>query len=478
MPVEVTDPALLSQLNGQQEVTDPAILSQLNGDQSSPGIGAWMKNNVGVPLARMGINAVTGLPMMAEDFGVAIRNVMAGRDSIGNYPYELPSHVVQSAMQPYLPAPTTPEGKLSEFAGSTILGGRMGPTGIGTSAPPIPANFQPSSSISQQTLSQAREAGYVFPPSTTNPTIANKALESLGGKIAMQQDASLANMPVTDRLARQALRLPDNTEFTPDVLKGVRAQAATASRDLIAKAGPTVNMDQQYADTITNITQPYRDAAAELGDSFGNTALVKSADAINKAQITPKVATTAITTLRDNATAAFRAGDNTTGTAYKALATNVEDAIDRHLVAQGNQGVVNAYRDARALQAQSYDVGDALNTATGHVNAGFFGKKLNNGGYLSGPLKTIGQSAQMAPKAMKEIVDSGAVHNTDVALGMVGAVAEHEPMFLLYPFARQAARAYMMSDSGQTLGAPGTAGPAYGFAGLAQSLMAQWDLAK
>ena len=92
--------------------------------------GGWLKNNVGVPVARAGINAVTALPLMAEDFGVAARNVIEGRDAQGNYPYQLPSQTVQQAMQPYLPAPTSTAGRLSEAANSMILGSAAGAAGI------------------------------------------------------------------------------------------------------------------------------------------------------------------------------------------------------------------------------------------------------------------------------------------------------------------------------------------------------------
>jgi hypothetical protein len=163
MSGEVTDPAILAQLNGGQEVTDPAVLSQLNGSptedasadsniaQANP-YTTWLKNNIGVPVARAGINAVTALPFMAMDMGVAARNVGGNlyNQSVGNPAtpnYELPSNILRQAMQQYLPAPTTTSGKIGEVANSMIMGGAAAYSGVpGLTSPTynpgnVPSNF-------------------------------------------------------------------------------------------------------------------------------------------------------------------------------------------------------------------------------------------------------------------------------------------------------------------------------------------------
>jgi hypothetical protein len=392
-------------------------------------------------------------------------------------------------MDAYLPAPTTFAGKASEFVNSTILGAAIpAPSGIGsvrsavTGAPlpnDVPSNFVPTRTVAQQNLAETRNAGYVFPPATTNPSIKNKIIESFGGKVGTQQDASALNMSTTDALARKAVGLAPDAEITPEALQQVRSAADVAKQQMIAKVGPTVNMDQTFADNVNQIVAPFRKAGTVLGGKFGNNQLVEMADAINQPQMEPDVAMTAIGSLREEADAAFRAGQGKTGKAYKALATNIEDAIDRHLIAQGDSGAVDAYRAARQLQAKSFDVEKALNAETGNVSAQFFGSKLKRGGYLSDELLTIGKAARIAPKATQAITDSGSVRNTDVALGVGSAILGHNPALLAYPFARQGVRAYMLSQSGQSaLGIPGLPNPSPGLAGLSQSLMAQWDLAQ
>jgi hypothetical protein len=297
----------------------------------------------------------------------------------------------------------------------------------------------------QQNLAGARQSGAVFPPSTVNPTVTNKLIESVGGKKGTEQDASLANMQWTDSIARKALGMDPKAEITPQALDGIIKTASAAKGKIISASGDAVNMDPAYSEGISQILGPYRQAGQELGDSFGNPALVKAGEALDKPQITPRVAVGAVEQLRDQAKMAFRTGDNTTGTAYKGLATNLEDAIDRHLVANGNANVVDDYRAARQLQAQAYDVKDALNPVTGHVDANV----LKRADYLSGNLQTIGNAATIAPKAFTQIADSGAVRNTDIMTGGLAALMEKKPAFLLYPLARQAARAGMLSKGGQ-----------------------------
>lgn len=484
---EVTDPELLKQLNGSQEVTDPAILAQLNGTQAAPqesGFSGWLRNsaigtNIVNPLARQAAHAIMAGPMMAEDFGVAARNVggnlynrIAGNPATPDY--ELPSTTVNRALDAALPPPTSMAGKVSEFAGSAIMGaGIPAPTYSGN----VPANFMPSATPAQQTFAQTRNAGYVVPPSTVNPTTGGKLLESLGGKIQTAQDASIANMPVTNSLARSALGLGTGEGVTQAEIGAVRSQAGQAYQNVIAKIGDTLPTDQAYSQGLAAVAEKYSKIADELGPEFGKPELTNIVQALDKPQMSPQSAITATQVLREKADVAFRAGDKQLGQSFKALSANIEDLIERHLQGIGDTEALAQLRDARQLIAKTYSVQGALNPATGNVNALKLGQQLSKGKPLSGDLFTIAQSAQAYPKAMREVVDSGSVSNTDVILGGLAAVAKHDPRMLLYPFARQGARAFMLSDTGQSM-MTGAGIQSPGLAGLAQSLMAQWDLAQ
>lgn len=444
---------------------------------------SWTKffKEQGTELGRSTARAAWALPGMAEDAGVAVANIGSGLTGTGYDRYEYPSATFNKALNQALPPPTNAAGKTGEFLSSLMLGARMpGPSQIGSAraamnpgAPlpaSVPSNFVAPLTQAQQNLAQARQAGAVFPPSTVNPTMTNKLIESVGGKAGTEQDASLANMKWADSMARKALGMDSKAEITEPALNGIIKGASSAKAKLISATGDAVMMDPEYSQGISQILDPYRQAGQELGDSFGNPQLVKAGEAIDKPQITPKVAVGAIDQLRDQAKMAFRTGDNTTGTAYKGLATNLENAIDRHLVANGSANVVDDYRAARELQAKAYDVKDALNPVTGHVDANV----LKRADYLSGDLQTVGNAAQIAPKAFKQVTDSGSVRNTDIMTGGLAALMEKKPAFLLYPMARQAARAGMLSKAGQNklIGPLGPQGaPSVG--GMPQSLLGQ-----
>lgn len=438
---------------------------------------------------RAGAKAIWALPGMAMDMGVGVRNLASKLSGGSANEYRYPSEDFNAALDKYTNPPTTTTGKLGEFASSVLAGGAMsGPSQLGTLKSAItgsqlpaqvPSNFAPALTQAQQTLGNVRNAGAVFPPSTVKPSIVNKVVESIGGKTGTEQDASLANMPWANTMARKALGMDPKAEITPQALDGIIKTASAAKGKIISASGDAVKLDQPYSEGISKILDPYRQAGEELGDSFGNPALVKAGEAIDKPQITPKVAMGAVEKLRDQAQMAFRAGDKTTGIAYKGLATNLEEGIDRHLSATGNQNVVDEYRAARALQAKAYDVKDALNPVTGNVDANI----LKRADYLNGDLKTVADAANIAPKAFKQIADSGSVRNTDIMTGGLAAVMEKQPGFLLYPLARAAVRKGMLTNRGQNM----MMGPPQGLfsapqaapsvSGFPQSLFGQLNLA-
>src|SRR5580698_8187864 len=149
----------LAQYLKNQSAT-PAAAPAQSAPAQPPSIGSWLKTNTGVPLARAGINAVTALPLMAQDLGVAGRDIYADASDNGvgtalshlihgpgtyRYPYDLPSRTVQQAIEPYLPAPTTTSGKVGEFLNSALVGGAASGAGVpGLTAPTygnVPAAF-------------------------------------------------------------------------------------------------------------------------------------------------------------------------------------------------------------------------------------------------------------------------------------------------------------------------------------------------
>ncbi len=60
-------------------------------------------------------------------------------------------------------------------------------------------------------INEGRKLGYKLPPTQTNPSMINRALEGLGGKAATGQQAAVQNQQITQSLARKAIGLSDDS---------------------------------------------------------------------------------------------------------------------------------------------------------------------------------------------------------------------------------------------------------------------------
>jgi hypothetical protein len=301
-----------------------------------------------------------------------------------------------------------------------------------------------------QALAKARQNGYVVPPTTANPTVTNRLLESLGGKAATAQEAAVRNQGVTDSLAKEAVGLDKGTQLVEGVLPKLRAEAAKAYAP-IRNVG-TMRADAQYGKDLDGIMSKFKTA----GKSFPGLAKNDVQEVVDGARVSSFDSDSALDTislLRENADKAFRAGDKQLGKANKAVAGAIESAIERSLSRRGDDGgaMLKAFRDARQLMAKSYTVEGALNPATGQVNARKLATDLTKGKPLSGPLKDIGRFAQAFPEAAQNVKGSSGVSALDVGLAAGSAAISHEPNWLLYPLARQGARSFMLSNTGQNL---------------------------
>lgn len=230
------------------------------------------------------------------------------------------------------------------------------------------------------TISQARGAGYAIPPSSANPSWINRTLESLAGKEATRQAASVKNQEVTNALARKALGLADDTALSDDVLKQFRATAG----------------------------QPYKDVAAL--DEAAGPALESLKDARFQTNAYMK---------HYNRTAdpASLAKAREFGETAENLEASLEDFAKMHDMPD----LIDALRTARKQIAKSYTVERALNDATGNVDARQIAKQLSNGAPLTDELETIGKFASAFPQASRLADDIGSpgVSKLKFALGSI-----------------------------------------------------------
>lgn len=397
------------------------------------------------PLIRGGYNAITGIPGLAADAGVGLRNVITGE----NYPSL--TQLQQPGLDKALPMPDVPGDRTLEFLTSVATGAKL-PVAPSVKNPAPKDFLKPAGDlVRQQTLAAGQKAGLVVPPSTTNPTILNRFLESLGGKIGTQQDAAIKNQAFFNSAGKGALGLSDDAPLTQEALKALRSEAGDAYQ-MLRGAGEII-ADSQYTDDLAAVTSKFTGAAKDF-PKLAKNEIADVVEEVGKKQFSSDSAVDLLAILRDKADKAFAGGDKGLGKAYKDVSRAIEDLVQRNLSAAGKPELVQAFKEARQLIAKTYSVEKAFNPATGNVVGNKLASQLTKGAPLSGDLKLAARWAQAFPKVSNAVDDSGSVRNTDVILGGGAAAVSKEPGWLLYPFARQAARSFLLSQPGQKMAVP------------------------
>lgn len=274
----------------------------------------------------------------------------------------------------------------------------------------VPPKLNP---IKEATLKEAQEAGYVVQPTQINPSFKNMRLESIAGKAAVAQEATLKNQAVTNKLAARALGLADDTPFEPAVLQQVKDEA----------------------------TKPYRDIA-HLSP--------KAAHALEELQQTRFEA-------KEQWQYYNRSGNPEAGKLARKLdadAANFEHIIDTEAQRiAGNQPstLLPELREGRKRLAKLYVVEKALNEADGNVSAHVLGKMLDRGAPLTDELRIIGKFANAFRRESREVAglpppsSSGVDAASSAVLGTMGAGAVGLPGVVAggLPLLRGPARRYL-----------------------------------
>lgn len=437
--------------------------SQAEPAQQSPSFGAQL----GSAAVRPVVKAVASLPLLAMDSGVAIRNLIAGKNDKGLYPYELPSDTFNQYLDSYTVAPTG-VGKAAEFVSTVAAGaGLPAPTSLGVGRV-APAGFvAPDKALRQGAVNAAQEAGYVVPPSSGNPSIVNRMLEGISGKLKLNQEASIRNQATTTAAAARELGQNPAAPLTQDALRQIRMDSVQRGYEPIRTAG-AIAADEKYAADLARITAASQGAERSFPGIAQTSKEIDSVIApLKQSRFDSGDAVDAISILRAHADDAYQAGKASVGKAYKDAAKAVESAIERHLVRLGEpaKDMLRQYREARQLIAKSIDVGRALNEATGQVSATKLAQLANRGRPLSGGLLDAANAARAFPKATREVTENmPAVSPLDAYGAAIAAGASGNPSPLLIPLTRVGIRNYLLSGQGQAnaLAGPGpVADPQY-----------------
>jgi len=294
-------------------------------------------------------------------------------------------------------------------------------------------------------IQEARNAGYVIPPSQARPSLGNRMLEGLSGKITTAQNASARNQVVTNAKAATAVGLPTDQPITVEALKRVR-DAAGQTYEALGQSG-TVRPGQAYNDALDKIVQPH--LVAHIG--FPNakpSPVVSLVDSLRSDVFDAASAVAKIKELRNAADDAFRTGNTDIARASKSAAKALEDALDAHLQSTGDTQALQVFRDARELIAKTYSVEKALNPTTGTIDARKLGQQITKGKPLTGELRAAGNFANRFPKAAQPIEGMGSLPQTsplDWAMGGGLAMGTGNPLMLASMAARPAARATILS---------------------------------
>lgn len=310
-----------------------------------------------------------------------------------------------------------------------------------------------------QSIQQARDLGYVIPPTQANPSMLNRIMEGVAGKISTAQNASARNQQITNELAAKSLGLPKDTPITPEVITGLRSKAGEAYTNL-GLSGQVI-ADKSYINALDDIAKPYVTAMQGFPDAPPSPVL-NLVQSLKSPSFDASSAVEKIKQLRRSADDAFRTGNSDIGSASKKAADAIEGALETHLSKTGQTDLLSKFRDARQLIAKTYTIEKAANTTTGTIDAKKLAAQLQRGKPLSGELKEIAQFSQAFPKASQATEAMGSLPQLsplDYAAGLLGGVSTTGGLGAAAILARPALRAAALSSPVQNRLIPSTAAP-------------------
>jgi hypothetical protein len=317
-----------------------------------------------------------------------------------------------------------------------------------------------------QALQSAQELGLVVPPTQARASLPNRLIEGVAGKITTAQNASAKNAPKINQAAARSLGLPEDTQLTPEVIGYVKKAAGTLY-DAVGSAGQ-VTPGAAFAKALDDIAAPHLQAAKGFPNAKPSP-VIQMVDSLRSESFDAAAAVSKIKELRSAADDAFKPGGAGAdiGRAAKKAASALEGALDDHLKSIGEPDLLNQFRAARQLYAKASDVGQALNQASGNVDARKLAAKLQKGKPLSGELKQVAEFAAQFPKAAQPLEGMGSLPQLSPLDWFAGGglgFATGNPLALLTVGARPAARAAALSPMVQNRliqGAPASGQGAY-----------------
>lgn len=272
----------------------------------------------------------------------------------------------------------------------------------------------------------AQDAGYKTPPSQSNPGVVNSVLEgAVGGKAATERSLSIKNQGVTNRLVKEDLGFPQDRPITAANLEDYRSVQSGPYREVASISQEAAQMLQDLRQARADTTATYR---------FYN----RNQD--------PR-------TLRE-------------AQALQNTAEGLETQLEQVARNAGRPELIDQLRQARVRLAKSYSIEQALDEATGNVDARILARQFDRNPQLpTSNLNLIGRTANVYGPSMRlpETVGPNpefSMYDLMLSLGLGGGASAYtgSPYGFLagaIPMARPVAREALMSPPYQaTLGRP------------------------
>lgn len=220
---------------------------------------------------------------------------------------------------------------------------------------------QSRGSVKQDTWTAAANEGYKVPGSEMGGSPVGNRIESVGGKAAIGQQATIENQQITNKVARREAGLKDDDPINPATLSAVRSQLAKPY-DEISSISPAA------ANKVKLVQQARADATAKWQE-YGRSSDPK---VLNEAKV------------------------------LEAKAERVDELIDQDAKAAGRPDLLPALKEARVALAKNFSVERAVNLGTGDVDATVLGRMYDKGSKFTDGLETIAKFANAFPKFSRD----------------------------------------------------------------------------
>src|SRR3990172_1444407 len=475
---ETAEPAPLgSALPPVQPMEEPGVLQRLGKGTvgAAETLGSLASGAIAAPVA--GLVGLANLPLGADRAANLVRSYQEGLT------YE-PRTETGQAQLGLVSAPFTWLGEKARGAGEIVQEATGSPglatetevalqmlpaaVGKGIARPAVAQAEQQAARVAAarakriEGLRAAKEAGYAVSPNEAQAGAIGRTVESLAGEPKATKLLSRRNQELTNRLAAKDVGLPEDMPISREALQKVRSEAGQDYETV--KGIGRIKSDPQYKADLAKINQSYETSAADFAHR-GESPIRKTMEGLKIDEFNATSAVEEVKLLRSDADKAFRQGDQSLGRALRSAAQAIDDqlartVVDRATVGQIAPDAAERYLNARKRIAKSHMAEDALNEATGNIDASLYAKAFESGKPLSGPSAIIGRVAAQFPKSTRLAEKLGATGGTifDIGLGLgaggIGLGAGAVPgagAAAAGMLARPAGRALLASKLGQRL---------------------------